>query len=69
MHSNILITILFFCFCGLNADQTISTKDFVHRLSKFLDMPKKLHDLIEVYRSELYGDVGFTDDKPVETLN
>ena len=65
MHSNILITILFFCFCRLNADQTISTKDFVHRLSKSLDMPEKLHDLVEVYRSELYGDVGFTDDKPV----
>lgn len=64
MHSNILITILFFCLCGLNAEQTISTRNFVHKLSKFLDKPEKLHDLVEVYRDKLYGDVGFSDDKP-----
>jgi hypothetical protein len=65
MQGNILIAILFFYLCGLNADQTISTKDFVHKLSTSLDKSEKLDDLVEVYRSELYGDVGFTDDKPV----
>ena len=65
MQGNILIAILFFCLCELDADQTISTKDFVHKLSASLEKSEKLHDLIEVYQDDLYGDVGFSDDKPV----
>lgn len=64
MQGNILIAILFFCLCELDADQTISTKDFVHKLSASLEKSEKLHDLIEVYQDDLYGDVGFSDDKP-----
>jgi len=66
---NTTLLLLLFLLCCLDAKmpegQKISAKDFVHKLSASLEKSEKLHDLIEVYQDDLYGDVGFSDDKPV----
>lgn len=53
------------CQAKMPVGQTISAKNFVLRLSESLGNSEKLRALVEVYKNKLYGDVGFSDTKPI----